>query len=227
MKLDYLFKNDGTVYLEGNVVENIHEGIVIDNKYILSLKNNSFNCNGPAILNDNSHILTETYLVVLNNQTVNAKLNEIINLTAVLYDDNKNIIIPGNVVFNVDGKNITATLNNETGVFSAQYSSDVLGEHIVSAIYTMKQTLDVNYLNGIVNFSKLTPNINVIFNNESIFGEDINIDFEINGDATGNVTFAIGNITKTSAVVNGKANATITGVVPGNHTLTVYYSGDN
>ena len=220
-------QNDGTVYLEGNVVENIHEGIVIDNKYILSLKNNSFNCNGPAILNDNSHILTETYLVVLNNQTVNAKLNEIINLTAVLYDDNKNIIIPGNVVFNVDGKNITATLNNETGVFSAQYSSDVLGEHIVSATYTMKQTLDVNYLKGIVNISKLTPNINVTFNNESIFGEDINIDFEINGDATGNVTFAIGNITKTAAVVNGKANATITGVVPGNHTLTVYYSGDN
>ena len=220
-------QNDGTVYLEGNVVENIHEGIVIDNKYILSLKNNSFNCNGPAILNDNRYILTETYLVVLNNQTVNAKLNEIINLTAVLYDDNKNIIIPGNVVFNVDGKNITATLNNETGVFSAQYSSDVLGEHIVSATYTIKQILDVNYLNGIVNISKLTPNINVIFNNESIFGEDININFEINGDATGNVTFTIGNITKTAAVVNGKANATITGVVPGNHTLTVYYSGDN
>ena len=222
-----IIQNSGHVYLVDNVVKNIHEGIVINNTGALSLQNNSFNCNGPAIFNDNYYILTGTYLVVLNNQTVNVALNEITNLTAVLYDDNKNIIIPGNVTFKVDGKEIAATLNNQTGVFTAQYSSNVIGEHAVSAIYTINTPITVNYLNGTVNISKATPNMNVTFNNESIFGEDINVKFEINGDATGNVTFAIGNITKTVVIVNGKADATLSGVAPGNHKLTVSYTGDN
>ncbi|WP_427831783.1 Ig-like domain repeat protein [Methanobrevibacter intestini] len=222
-----IIQNSGHVYLVDNVVKNIHEGIVINNTGALSLQNNSFNCNGPAIFNDNYYILTGTYLVVLNNQTVNVALNEITNLTAVLYDDNKNIIIPGNVTFKVDGKEIAATLNNQTGVFTAQYSSNVIGEHAVSAIYTINTPITVNYLNGTVNISKATPNMNVTFNNESIFGEDINVKFEINGDATGNVTFTIGNITKTVVIVNGKADATLSGVTPGNHKLTVSYTGDN
>ena len=225
-KIDLLLQNGGNAYVSNNTVINTHEGIVINNTARLSLKNNLFNCNGPAIFNTKL-ILTNTYLVVLDNKTVYATAGEITNLTALLYDDNKNIIIPGDVVFKVDGNNFTATLNNKTGVFSTQYSSNTMGDHLVSAIYQSNSKLSVTYLNGTVNIGKLTPNVNVTFNNESIFGENININFEINNDATGNVVFTIGNITKTVSIVNGWANATISGVAPGNHTLNVYYTGDD
>ena len=219
-----IIQNNGSAFLTNNTVKNTHEGIVINNDASLSLENNAFNCNGSAILNNNL-ILTNTFFVVLDNQTVNVGLCETTDLYGVLYDDNKNIIIPGNVTFKVDGKNLTATLNNKTGVFSALYSSNVSGNHPVSAIYESTK-VSPTYLNGIVNVGKSTPNIKVTFNNESIFGEPIIVNFEINKDAMGDVVFTIGDITKTATIVNGKANATFTGVVSGNHTLNVNYPGD-
>ena len=220
-----ILQNNGTAFLINNTVKNIHEGIVINNTASLSLQNNSFNCNGSAILNDKL-ILTKAFFVVLNNQTVYVGLGETTNLYGILYDDNKNIIIPGKVTFSVDGRNITATLNNQTGVFSALYLSNVRGNHIVSAIYETTTKLSITYLNGIVNVGKSTPNIKVTFNNESIFGEPIIVNFEINEYATGDVVFTIGDITKTSTIVNGRANATFIGIISGNHTLNVYYPGD-
>ena len=221
-----IIQNNGSAYLINNSVKNTHEGIVINNAASLSLEDNSFNCNGSAIFN-NGLILTKVFFIVLNNQTVNVGLDEITSLTGVLYDDNRNIIIPGKVTFSVEGRNFTATLNNKTGVFSTKYSSNVFGNHSVSAIYQSNTKISVTYLNGAINVGKAIPNVNVTFNNESIYGEDIKVNLEINKDATGNVVFTIGNITKTVTIVNGIASATFDGVVPGNHTLNVYYSGDN
>ena len=225
-KIDLLLQNGGNVYVSNNTVINTHEGIVINNTARLSLKNNSFNCNGSAIFN-NKLILTDTYLVVLDNKTVYASAGEIINLTAILYDDNKNIIVPGDVVFKVDANNLTATLNNKTGLFSTQYSNNIGGDYLVSAIYQSNSKISVTYLNGTISIDKSTPDVNVIFNNESSFGEDIKVNFEINADATGNVVFTIGNVTKRADIVNGRANVIFSGVTLGEHTLSVYYTGDN
>ncbi|WP_427831782.1 beta strand repeat-containing protein [Methanobrevibacter intestini] len=220
-----LVNNAGYAVLINNTVENIREGLVVRNVNTLTLANNSFNCIGPAISNT-KYILSETYVIILNNKTVTCEAGKMIKLTAVHVDDSNNIIIPGKVTFNVDNMDINATLN-DNGVFSANCTLNAIGEYIVSAIYKNIYAEKITYLNGTVIIVKTSPSVNVTFNNESIFGEDINVKFEINGDATGNVTFAIGNITKTAAVVNGKADATLSGVTPGNHTLTVYYSGDN
>ena len=45
-------------------------------------------------------------------------------------------------------------------------------------------------------------------------------------DATGNVTFTIGNIYKTFGVTGGNNSFVVTGVPVGEHNVTVTYSGD-
>ncbi len=221
---DLLVDNAGFVVLINNTVENIHNGLVVKNSNTLTLANNSFNCNGPAIYNTKS-ILSKTFVIILNNETITCEAGKIINLTAIHTDDNSNIVIPGNVMFNVDNTEINATLN-DNGVFSANYAINAIGKYAVSAIYKNMYKEDITYLNGTVIITKTNPNVNITFNNESIAGEPIIVNFEINNDAVGDVVFTIGNITKTATIANGKANVTFMNITPGNHTLNVYYPGN-
>lgn len=75
------------------------------------------------------------------------------------------------------------------------------------------------------NVTKANPTINVVAENIK-YGEDLVVNINLNKDASGILNVTVGDILKTVYVVNGAASATFSDLNANNHTINVYYGGD-
>ncbi|MBQ2654219.1 MAG: Ig-like domain repeat protein [Methanobrevibacter sp.] len=210
--------NYGTATLN-NVVQKVNNSdYAIVNYNGLYLSKNSF----INPINNYAKILTQTYIVVLDNETKSGEINKPYTLKAIVCDDNGNIIEKGNLTFVVEGNEIEAIYNN--GEFSADYIL-ANGSHIVSAKYSD------------VGLSELTVKTAVLIAKNPVdmsieikdieFGENATIIARVNSDASGNVTLKINNKTYEMPIKKGEAKFIVSDLEIGSYPVEITYSGDD
>ena len=130
----------------------------------------------------------------------------------------------GEITFIVDGTTYKKTLNN--GIAAIAISDLTLGNHSLKVIYSG----DANYNS---NAADMTFNIKnslsetVIDVNNTVYGENITVLASVTSGATGNVTFILGNLTKTVEIINGKAIATFNKLNAGTYSVRADYLGNS
>ena len=184
----------------GAGTHNITARYLGDDKYLNATENNNFTAEKLS-----SYVIIKT-----DNITVGDKL--VIELT-----------VPGDATGNV-----TVTFDNENYTV---YVANGKGLLVVSGIKVGNYTIDAKY-NGDwkykssdnstrVEISKITDdNIKVIDQGNGT------VVVVVPGNSTGNVTIEVGNHTYNATVINGTAVITLTNETPGEHNITVIYSGD-
>ena len=211
-----LIENYGEATLTNNRVSGAIDNAV-NNKAKLSLDSNEFN---SPIFNS-GEILTPTYIVVLDNETKYAATGDKFVLTAVVCDDNGNIIEGNDLEFIVDNTTVPATYNNN--VFEGIYTVTG-GTHVVSAFCNDTGLIKLNVKTGVIE-GKKSPNLYVIMKNINV-GDDATITVTTDIKATGTVTVKIGEKTYNATVNNGLTNIKVPGLASGIYAVEVSYDGD-
>lgn len=103
-----LYIVDSEATLVNNTEINPKGDIVIDNNGTISLDSNSFT--NP--INNTGKIKTPTRIVVLDGKITEEEVGNTVEIYARISDDNNNTIIGGNVVFEVQGKEIAASVKD-------------------------------------------------------------------------------------------------------------------
>ena len=132
--------------------------------------------------------------------------------------------VPGNVTVTVNGK--PYTVNIENGVASLTLSDLSSGSYVVTVEYDGNE----NYTscNATTSFviEKVKPTMDVDYDVIKV-GEDEVIVVTLPDDATGTVSAIVGGRNYTVPVKDGTAVIVIPGLLAGNHTIDVIYSGDD
>ena len=130
----------------------------------------------------------------------------------------------GSVVVNVNNKNYTVEIKNSTG--SLLVLNLTSGSYSVVVFYAG----DDNYMSCKNTTSFNVFKVNVPVTNETIsIPESDSTEYSISlpGDATGTLTVTVDGVNHTQSLINGKATVNIPDLTPGNHNITVIYSGDS
>ena len=130
----------------------------------------------------------------------------------------------GSVIVNVNNKNYTVENKNSTGSLSVLNLTS--GSYSVVVFYAGDDT----YMS-----CKNTTSFNVLkvilpVTNETIsIPESDSTEYSISlpSDATGTLTVTVDGVNHTQSLINGKATVNIPDLTPGNHNITVTYSGDS
>ena len=197
------------------------KGGAIYSRFNLKLINNNFiNCtadNGNCIYTDG---MVNTKLTFLNNLTCNGHIGEDTYLFAYLTDDNDNPISGGKITFVVSDKFIESSLVE--GFSKILYVPETTGEYIVTGTYSGNNDEYPSIIyNGILNVTKQKPNINIHY------GEDKLIIATVSNGATGNITFTIGNKSKTIQIIDNVSTWNISNLQINNYSILAVYNGDN
>ncbi|MBR0271401.1 MAG: Ig-like domain repeat protein, partial [Methanobrevibacter sp.] len=128
----------------------------------------------------NSGVITSpTNVTILENSTIYGSLNETVKITAIIYDDNNNIIQVNGFKFVLeDGTEIATVFDKETGIYTASYVFDTAGTYTINA--TTDKLSDCTLLMGTVIVTTSTP--------ISVSVEDINY------TETANVNITVGEL---------------------------------
>ncbi|WP_409200194.1 beta strand repeat-containing protein [Methanobrevibacter sp. DSM 116169] len=189
---DYLLSNLGYLSLESNEMTSDRAPIY-------------FQAHSNDKLKGHRNIVSDTNLIILNNTSHNALYNSTIKLTAILTDDNGNIIVGEEIELKINSWfEKSKTYNSTTGIYTIEYTTDTQGINIVTGNTTYFNNL--NILNGTINVVDNEFNVESTLN-----GNDLTIEINFTDLTTsGNMKITIGNRTYTIEVVNGKASTTIT-----------------
>ena len=204
-----------------SVGEVIYNWGVIDelsgNSYKISDKNKA-PIHNTGIINT-----VESFVIVLDNKTVNVVYGQKINLTALVYIDS--VLVSGNALnFEIEGKTYGATslLN---GTYIVEYTVDDVGQKVVNATYDgLHKT--VNAKIGILNISKATPDLTVGALNITVGDLEI---ITVTGpkDATGLITLTLNGIDYILPIYNGEAKFYFQDLTADEYEVSASYSGDN
>ena len=192
-------------------------GYSLENHARLYLSGNSF---VDAIFN-NGGIFTQTYIIVLNNETISVPNGTVFTLKAIVCDDNGNLIEKGNLEFLIDGKNISSVYENKE--FTADYTITA-GEHNVSAKYDDTGLNNLKVKTALI-LAKNPIDISVNADNVKV-GENAIINVNVDPKASGNVTVKVNNRTYQLPLENGQAVFNISDLGAGIYPVEVEYSGD-
>ena len=196
-------------------------GGAIYSRFNLKLINNIFcNCtadNGNCIYTDG---MVNTKLTFLNNLTCNSHIGEDTYIFAYLTDDRDNPISGGKITFVISDKFIESSVTE--GISKILYVPETTGEYIVTGTYSGNNDgYPSNTYNGILNVTKQKPTINIRY------GEDNVIIATVSNGTTGNITFTIGNISKTIPIVDSKSTWNISNLPINDYSILAVYNGDN
>ena len=125
----------------------------------------------------------------------------------------------------MDGKNYTVPVNNGTATITIPPLSP--GEHNITTTYSGddKYAPESNTTSVVSKDGKY--NVTVDIPDDIKTGENTTITVDVPDDATGNVTVTVDGENYTVPVNNGTATITIPPLSPGDHNITVDYSGDD
>ena len=204
-----------------SVGEVIYNWGVIDelsgNTYKISDKNKA------PIYNTGIINTVESFVIVLDNKTVNVVYGQKINLTALVYIDG--VLVSGKALnFEIEGKTYGATslLN---GTYIVEYTVDDVGQKVVNATYDgLNKTVNVKI--GILNISKATPDLIVGALNITVGDLEI---ITVTGpkDATGLINLTLNGSDYILPIYNGEAKFYFQDLAYGTYDVSASYSGDN
>ena len=130
----------------------------------------------------------------------------------------------GSVTVTVNGKDYTETVVN--GVANVKVTDLKAGTYDVAVKYSGDNNYNAAVATSSFTVSKVDSTMDVTVN-DIVFGGDLTVDAVLPGDATGEVVITVNGVDYHVAIENGKATGTIGGLVAGDYTVTVKYSGDN
>ena len=218
--------NEGTtVHLTTNDITDSENGdYAVLNNGVLYLEKNNFD---DVIINAGI-IETQTYTVVLNNQTLIAAAGSNPVLNASIVDDNNNTIVVANSFKFHDltsGKYVDSTYSGRYNY--GTYESVQQGKYVISAS-------DVGLKNNTVITGTLLvkANNNIDINITQINeGDKVTIKAElVPSDAQypyeGNISFVVDGVPYTAEIIDGVATLELYNVSAGTYSLTTTYPGD-
>ncbi|MDL2271174.1 hypothetical protein LJC03_05150, partial [Methanobrevibacter sp. OttesenSCG-928-I08] len=187
----------------------------------LYLNNNKMTEHVNIFLN-NTNITSKTYLIFLNNSTINTGYKNI-NLTAVLTDDMGNIIIGPNVTFTINNEIFTSNNTLEDGTYYFDYTPKNLGTFIVSGDTNLENLTIKTGLLNVLGLWLEADDIVMYYKNGTQYVVNL---ISYNGSNVSNKTIYI--------TVNGKTYEKITNengtaflninLNPGSYTITAHYN---
>lgn len=130
----------------------------------------------------------------------------------------------GDVIFIVDGVIYTKTLNN--AMATVTIPGLALGNHTLKVIYKGDNNYNGNTLEMMFSI-KNSISTTIVDVNNTVYGENIIVVASVTSGALGNVTFVIGNISKTVEIINGKATAIFNKLNAGTYTVKATYLGNS
>lgn len=161
-----LFDGEGTILyivdsnatLINNTESNPKNSFSIDNNATISLNGNKFE--NP--INNTGIIKTQTYIIVLDNQTLKSEVGENIELFARLTDDSNNTIVGGNIIFVVGESEIEAIVKD--GFYVANYTV-VNGNQHVKSLCNDKGLLNLLEKDGLI----IGKSVLILTANDAVF----------------------------------------------------------
>ncbi|WP_405265086.1 Ig-like domain repeat protein [Methanobrevibacter sp.] len=210
--------NKGSATLSNLTQERTNNDYAVVNNGTLSLNKNDF----INPIRNGGTISSETYIVVLNNETISVEIGSTYTLRAIVCDDNGNIIEKGNLVFIVNGEEVNANYANIG--FIADYEVGN-GSYLISARYS-----DAGLTNLKVRTAQIIAkkSIDMLINMENItVGQDVTITVNVPSQVSGNISVKIGDNISVLPIKNGEARFVISGVESGDYAVEIVYSGND
>ena len=222
-----IYADNDYLYIADNTFTNDDSTYDIYSNNIVELRNNDLNNFIYA-----GEVLSPVEVIVLDNDTVYASTAENVNLTAIIFDDNYNVVIIPNFKFVLpDGTLVVAAADLETGIYSASYLFTDPGTYNITVDNTFIS--NANITNGTVIVNEAIS-INVSVENASYL-ENASIVIQL-GELpdSGNITIDImgsDNFTANYTIdVKDYESENITFNVPdlaaGTYSVNVRYSGN-
>ncbi|WP_405291730.1 Ig-like domain repeat protein [Methanobrevibacter sp.] len=132
-------------------------------------------------------------------------------------------MVSGEVVFILDGKkSVVEIIDNKAVLFVPNISG---ADHIISINYDGDRNYNPKSLNSSFYIRDLRSGLLLSLANIT-YGEALNVTAKLDANTTGEVTFNIGDITKTANIVNGEAVLSFNNLDAGVYNLSAFYDGD-
>ena len=147
-----------------------------------------------------------------------------VEIKAVILDENNSPVKSGEVIFNVEGKNYTVSVNNGTAVLNHQFEK--AGITTVTAYYDDEFCYNYSNISKTININLTTTKVNIEFNgnyNPLIITATV-LDSNGNTVTSGNVTFVVENEEYERVLENGKASFEYIYSTIGWKSITVKYN---
>ncbi|WP_409199625.1 hypothetical protein [Methanobrevibacter sp. DSM 116169] len=210
----------GNIYLENNIMNtNVPPIVIVDVDYSIN------------------NITSPTFLTILDNKTIDAKIGDVINLTAYLTDDNGNIIVfataeydsdkgefyfkYANFTFTIDGNNFSTNKTSIEGVYYYEYNVTDLGVFVVSGDSEYCNNLTIDY--GVLDVGN--PDLGVNIESPISSDENSTVTVTMDANATGNVTVVVNGTNYLVNMTNGTGVINLPNLAPGTYNVTVSYVG--
>lgn len=158
----------------------------------------------------------------------NHSLGSIVNITVTIDDAGGNPLTADNISFIISKENeifVNKTYNITDGKINYNYTITDYGNYKITIIYPES----ADYATTIKSFiysagKKLTFNPTIA---DIEVGKDVNLNFELDPQATGTVQVKINGVTYKTKVTNGKVNIIIPDLAAGDYDAIINYSGDD
>ena len=215
-----IFANNNALLVYNNGFVSISNSILLNNSKIINNVNNcvlDYNWWGNTVpdLNISKFAtlnLTSDVSALENNQKANVK--------AVFYlnDGSKYTNLPN---INLDISSINGILNKNVTVIDENviYTLTAFNDGILTVSYN-----DIN-ISKTFEFLKSNPSISLT-TNDIMFGDNLTVTVTAPGDAEGNLTVNVGNVSQTKAIESTKTIFIFENLKADNYTITLTYSGD-
>ena len=168
-------------------------------------------------------ILSVTDLVILDNETVDCAVGDIVNITATLRLSNQPIanIYSSNLKFIIDGVEYAAKYAN--GKYYYEYNVTKADLISVSAVCS---NVPYGLVHNATLYARLGSNITLENISDIKYGESITLVANLPSELTGNVTFTINGENYTTTINNAVASVTINNLGAGKYNVSAKYLGD-
>ena len=131
----------------------------------------------------------------------------------------------GTIKFIIDGITYQKEVKDSKAVLNI--SGLAGGYHILKINYSGDRNYNGISLERKFPVKHIPTTINLIINKTSHYGEELTVIAKVNEDATGNISFVVGNLTEICEIKKGLATWKVNGLDVGEYVLTAKYSSDS
>ena len=214
-----IYINSGKIGLINNVELSYQNNFTANYGGELFLSGNNL----KSYIYNKANITSPVTMIALNNQTVKVFSNKT-DVTALIYDDNKNIIVDDDLRICVGSTVYNATFD---GVNYIAFGCDVPeNDTVVSVKLQRPNSYDnITFKNGLLSFKAHGFKVDVDF---YVVKNDLLILFNVTPTSfKDNLTVLVANGRYSVKISDGKGNISVKNLPAGNYAALVYYPGSN